>query len=49
MSFIRILFTRLKKVYCQDNLSLLSLQFFKNNYLNILIDNICSHEQVKNQ
>ena len=38
-----------QKGCCQDNLSFLSLQFFKNNYLNILIDNICSHEQVKNQ
>ena len=48
----KIIIIRLKKGCHQDILSLalfLFLQFYKNNRLNILLDNICSQKQVKNQ
>ena len=32
----------------QDNMPFVYLQFYKHNCLNILVDNIFSHKQVKN-
>ena len=29
--------------------AILHLQFYKHNFLNILVGNICSHKEVKNQ
>ena len=41
--------SNIQKHFYQDNLSLVCLQFYKHNRLNILGDNICFHIQVKNQ
>ena len=41
--------SNLQKDFHQDNLSFVSLQFYKHNCLNILASNICFHIQVKNQ
>ena len=41
--------SNLQKHFHQDNLSFVCLQFYKHNYLNTLVGNLCFCTQVKNQ
>ena len=49
ISFLRLNFIRFKKIVIKTICNLYSLRFYKHNCIDILVDNIRSHKQVKNQ